>query len=131
MGFEPITSCIVCGIAYHCTTSVKTLVMCNVQRAYIYIVNAHGDWYIFANGMGAYCVIRVRIEYVHVCTCMYRYVQVHTRVYRHITACTGTYRYILVHTSMYMYVQVHTGMYLYIRVYTGMYRYIQLCTGMY
>ena len=67
-GFELATSCIVCGIACHCTTSVHTLVMWNVQTRYIYIVFAHSDWYLFANGKGAYCVIRVSIEYILSCT---------------------------------------------------------------
>ena len=45
-GFEPITSCIVCGISCHCATSVHTLVMWNVQTRLIYIVFAHGKWYL-------------------------------------------------------------------------------------
>ena len=117
-GFEPITSCIVCGISYHCATSVHTLVMWNVQTRLMYIVFAHGDWYRFANGKGAYCVIRVSIEYIlactwfvlwwtesiHVCTVTYWYIQGYTCMYRYIPVCTGTYRYVPVHTCMYRYI---------------------------
>ena len=142
-GFEPITSCIVCGIAYHCATSVKTLVMWNVQRRYIYIVLIH-----FCKRHG--CVLCYTCEYrvctrmylyVQVCTgtypciqahyCMYRYIQVYTGTYWYVQVCTDTYGYVPVHTSMYQYVPVHTVMYRYVLFYTGMYRYIRVCTGIY
>ena len=45
-----------------------TVVMWNVQTRLIYIVFAHCYWYLFANGKGAYCVVRVSIEYILACT---------------------------------------------------------------
>ena len=112
-GFEPITSCIVCGISCHWATSVHTLVMWNVQTRLIYIVFAHGDWYLFANGRGAYCVIRVSIEYLLV-----------PGLY-----CDGLslYMYVLLHTSIYRDIPVHTRMSWYIPVCTGTYPKKQKC----